>query len=214
MNIVIFITYLLFAYGCGSIPTGYLAGKWLKGIDIREVGSGSTGATNVLRTLGKLPAIIVLLIDALKGAIPLLLVKLSGDYLPQWTVETGKDWLIIASAMMAILGHSRSIFLNFTGGKSVATTLGVLFVMNPWVALSALGTFGLVISVTKIVSISSIIGALMVMATMTFFQGQLPYLIFAFITGIYVIVRHRSNIERLLAGTEPRIGEKVESVNN
>ena len=197
------------AYLFGSIPTGYLAGKWLKGIDIRQVGSGSTGATNVLRNLGKPAAIAVLGIDVLKGMAAVGLVRgfyefASTELIPiEW-----KYWLIFFTGIAAILGHSKSIFLNFTGGKSVATSLGVLAVMNPLVALGAFGSFLVMLAISRIVSLSSITAAIAVTVLMVALKQPLPYLIFGVIGGIYVIVRHSGNIQRLLAGTEPKIGQK------
>jgi acyl phosphate:glycerol-3-phosphate acyltransferase len=199
------------AYLLGSIPTGYLAGKYFKGIDIREYGSGSTGATNVLRTLGKGIAIAVLLIDLLKGAIAVALVNLIYTVSSTEIVSISwQPWLIIAAGLAALLGHSKSIFLNFTGGKSVATSLGVLLVMNPVVALGTLGSFLIVLALSRIVSLSSISGAIAVNLLMIFLKQPVPYILFAALAGIYVIVRHRSNISRILAGTEPKIGQKLQ----
>lgn len=150
---------ILAAYLLGSIPTGYLLGKYLKGIDIREHGSGSTGATNVLRSVGKYPAIAVLLTDLLKGSLAVTLVNFTYSNLASDLLPAGwHAWLIIGAAFGAIIGHSKSIWLNFTGGKSVATTLGVLFVMNPTVALGTLATFGVILGISRIVSLSSKIG--------------------------------------------------------
>jgi glycerol-3-phosphate acyltransferase PlsY len=202
----------LIAYLLGSIPTGYLAGRYLKGIDIREHGSGSTGATNVLRTLGKGAGSAVLAIDMLKGAVAVTLVNVFYGLIPDaanYISLNWQPWLVTAAALGAVLGHSKSIWLNFTGGKSVATSLGVLLVMNPIVALGTLATFGVVIAFSRIVSISSIGGAIAVNVLMISLQQPLPYLIFTGVAGIYVIVRHRSNIERLLAGTEPKLGETL-----
>lgn len=201
---------VLVAYLLGSIPTGYLAGKYLQGIDIREVGSGSTGATNVLRTLGKKAAIFVLTIDVLKGALALGLVKLSyhleGINLP----ENWQSWLIISAGIAALFGHSKSIFLNFTGGKSVATSLGILFMLNPLIGLGTLATFGLILALSRIVSLSSICGALAVNVLMLVLHQPLAYQIFALLGGFYVIFRHKTNIQRLIVGTEPKIGQKLE----
>ncbi|MFM7381487.1 MAG: glycerol-3-phosphate 1-O-acyltransferase PlsY [Microcystaceae cyanobacterium] len=203
---------ILVAYLFGSIPTGYWAGKLLKGIDIRQEGSGSTGATNVLRTLGKVPGIAVLSIDILKGMGAVGLVSVWYQWgLPDSIPEAWQAALITLTAIAAIVGHSKSIWLNFTGGKSVATSLGVLFVMNPWVALGTLGSFLVTIALTRIVSISSIIGAIAVSVLMIIFQQPLPYLLFGIVGGIYVIVRHKTNIARLLAGTEPKLGQKLEN---
>jgi len=200
---------IFLAYLFGSIQTGYLAGKWLKGIDIREHGSGSTGATNVLRNLGKPAAIAVLAIDVLKGMAAVGLVR--GFYSFETTEIIPTDWqywLIFLTGITAIFGHSKSIFLNFTGGKSVATSLGVLAIMNPLVALGALGSFLVILGISRIVSLSSITAAIAVNILMITLNQPLPYLIFGIIGGIYVIVRHFGNIQRLLAGTEPKIGQK------
>ena len=203
---------ILVAYLFGSIPTGYWAGKLLKGIDIRQEGSGSTGATNVLRTLGKVPAIAVLSIDILKGMGAVGLVSVWYQWgLPDSIPEAWQAALITLTAIAAIVGHSKSIWLNFTGGKSVATSLGVLCVMNPWVALGTLGSFLVTIAFTRIVSISSIVGAIAVSVLMIIFQQPFPYVLFGIVGGIYVIVRHKTNITRLLAGTEPKLGQKLEN---
>ncbi len=202
---------LLAAYMLGSIPTGYLAGRYLKGIDIREHGSGSTGATNVLRTLGKKAAIAVLLVDLLKGAIAVALIYLFYAGSPTVLIPVSwQPWLVTAAALAAVLGHSKSIWLNFGGGKSVATSLGVLLVINPLVALGTLGVFGVVLALSRIVSLSSITGAIAVNILMILLKQPLPYILFAGVAGIYVIFRHWSNIRRLLAGTEPQIGQKLQ----
>ena len=210
VNITISLLLIIAAYLLGSIPTGYAVGRYLKGIDIREHGSGSTGATNVLRTVGKLPAIAVLAIDLLKGSAAVASIDLVyslTDILPaNW-----HSWLIVAAALSAIIGHSKSVWLNFTGGKSVATTLGILLVMNPLVAGGTIVSFGIVLAISRIVSLSSICGAIAVNILMLVFNQPVPYLIFAAIAGLYVIVRHQSNIQRLLAGNEPKIGQASQS---
>jgi len=211
VGIVISIGLFLVAYLLGSFPTGYLAAKILKGIDIREAGSGSIGATNVLRTLGKGPAIAVLLIDALKGALAIGLANWVDPFLNNQglSLELPLAWLVTLAGLAAIIGHSLPIWLNFKGGKSVATSLGILLAMSWQVGLATLGVFAFVVGITRIVSISSIAGAIAVSLFMILFKEPLPYLIFAIAGGVYVIWRHRSNIERLLAGTEPKIGEKL-----
>jgi len=210
-NILISGLLIIIAYLLGSIPTGYLAGRYLKGIDIREHGSGSTGATNVLRTLGKGAGSVVLFIDLLKGAIAVALVNLFYYLYPiKFLPITWQPWLILVTGIAAILGHSKSIFLNFTGGKSVATSLGILLVMNPIVALGTLGSFLMVLALSRIVSLSSICGAIAVNILAISLQQPIPYLLFTGLAGIYVIVRHKSNISRLIAGTEPRLGQKLQ----
>lgn len=210
---------LVVAYLFGSIPTGYLAGRLLKGIDIRKEGSGSTGATNVLRTLGKIPAIVVLLIDIGKGALAIAAVNYAFTSLPGWLYFSkivGLDFsfwqpvMVTFAGLAALFGHSKSIWLGFTGGKSVATSLGILLAMNWMVALSTLGVFALSIAITRIVSMSSIAGAISVIALMLLFAQPWPYVLFAIAGGAYVIWRHRSNIQRLMAGTEPKLGQKLE----
>ncbi|MBD2436894.1 glycerol-3-phosphate 1-O-acyltransferase PlsY [Nostoc sp. FACHB-110] len=207
---------LVVAYLLGSFPTGYIAVKQLKGIDIREVGSGSTGATNVLRTLGKGPGAIVLGIDCLKGVLAIALVyglfnfAASQNVIPPTVdIKFWQPWLVTLVGLAAILGHSKSIFLGFTGGKSVATSLGILLAISWQVGLATLGVFAVVIAISRIVSLSSITGAVAVTIFMVVFHQPLPYILFGIFGGLYVIVRHRSNIERIFAGTEPKIGQKL-----
>ncbi|MBW4518903.1 MAG: glycerol-3-phosphate 1-O-acyltransferase PlsY [Scytolyngbya sp. HA4215-MV1] len=205
---------LLIAYLLGSTPSGYWAGRLLKGIDIREHGSGSTGATNVLRTVGKLPALVVLLVDILKGAGAI--VGLRWLYALDAVKSLAPDtvdlavwlpWMVTLVGMAALLGHSKSIWLGFTGGKSVATGLGILLAMYWVVGLASLAVFGGVLAVSRIVSLSSIAGAIAVTGVMLWTQQPLAYQLFAIAGGLYVIWRHSSNIQRLIAGTEPRLGQ-------
>lgn len=207
---ILVIGLILIAYLLGSIPTGYLLALTLKGIDIREYGSGSTGATNVLRTVGKGAAIAVLLIDMLKGALAIYLVRFSYQNLdPSLLPRQGLDWLIVACALFAVIGHSKSVWLKFSGGKSAAISLGILLTINLWLGLSTLAVFVSVLAISRIVSLSSISAAIAVNIFMALLIPSLPYILFAVVAAVYVISRHTSNIKRMIAGTEPRIGQTV-----
>lgn len=206
---------LVIAYLFGSMPTGYLAGKLLKGVDIREHGSKSTGATNALRTLGKWPALVVLIADVLKGVAAIIVAR---SFCPWLYTElspappTASDlqiwvpWVVCPAGIAVLVGHSRSIWLNFTGGKSAATGLGVLLAMSWPVGLCAATVFGTVLAMARIVSLSSMLAALTAIVLVCGFEHPLPYRLLVIGGGLYVIVRHRANVQRLLAGTEPRLG--------
>jgi acyl phosphate:glycerol-3-phosphate acyltransferase len=205
---------MLIAYLFGSMPTGYLAGKLLKGIDIRDHGSKSTGATNVLRTLGKWPALVVLLVDVMKGVGAIVVARWSFPWLYtalSTTPPTASDlqvsvpWVVCLAGLAALLGHGRSIWLNFTGGKSAATGLGVLLAMSWPVGLGAATVFGVVLGIFRIVSLSSILAALAATLLVCGLGQPLPYRLLVIAGSLYVIVRHGANIQRLLAGTEPRL---------
>jgi acyl phosphate:glycerol-3-phosphate acyltransferase len=207
---------LAIAYLFGSTPTGYLAGKMLKGIDIRQHGSKSVGATNVLRTLGKWPALVVLFVDVLKGVGAIIFVRWFCPWfyaLLSVTPPTAPDrptwmpWAVCLAGLGVLLGHSRSIWLNFTGGKSAATGLGVLLAMSWPVGLGAATVFGVVLAIFPIVSLSSMLAALTAIVLVCGLDQPLPYRLLVIAGGIYVIVRHRANIQRLLAGAEPRLGK-------
>jgi glycerol-3-phosphate acyltransferase PlsY len=204
------------AYLFGSTPTGYLAGKLLKGIDIREHGSKSIGATNVLRTLGKWPALVVLLVDMLKGAGAIVFVRWFYPWCYALTsvkspaaldLQAWMPWTVCLAGLAVLLGHSRSIWLNFTGGKSAATGLGVLLAMSWPVGLSAAAAFSVVLAISRIVSLSSMLAALTAIALVCGLEQPLPYRLLVIAGSIYVIVRHRTNVQRLLEGTEPMLGQ-------
>lgn len=207
MAIAIALGILVLAYLLGSIPAGYLVGRWLKGIDIRQYGSGSTGATNVMRTVGKPAGIGVFIFDILKGAIAILLVRvLWGSDLPSEI----KPWLEVVAGLTAVIGHSKSVWLNFQGGKSVATSLGTLLALSWPVGVGGFATFCLVLAIWRYVSLGSMAGAVMVGVLMFALQNPLPYCLFGLAIVVFVIARHKANIGRLLQGTEPKFGQKVQ----
>lgn len=196
---------LAVAYLLGSIPTGYLAGRLLAGIDIRQHGSRSTGATNVLRTLGKGPAGAVLAVDLVKGAAAIVFARgYFGELLahesPAWT-----QGLVCLAGLAALLGHARSIWLGFTGGKSAATGLGVLLALSWPLGVGAAAAFAVVLAIFRIVSLASMLGALTAIVVVCSLEQPAAYRALVIAGGAYVIARHRANIQRLRAGTEPRL---------
>jgi glycerol-3-phosphate acyltransferase PlsY len=201
---------LLGGYLLGSIPSGYLAARWLAGIDLRQEGSGSTGATNVLRVLGKGPALAVFLVDVLKGTGAVLLAKvvLGGTAF----TGTALDAWVVGAGLAALAGHIWPIWLGWRGGKAVATGLGMLLGLAWPVGLACFGLFLTVLSLSRIVSLSSMVAAsglpLLMLGWFPQHGGFRPaYLALALLTTLLVLWRHRSNLQRLLAGTEPRLGD-------
>jgi len=188
---------VVFAYLLGSIPSGYILGKFA-GVDVRQVGSGNVGATNVAREVGKWQGILTLLADALKGVIPVS-IGLAMTLAPA---------AIAAIAAAAFLGHLYPIFLQFRGGKGVATGLGALLVIAPLAALLLIAIFVVVVLLTRLVSLSSMIAAAVApFALWIFVQPPAIVLLGAFLAAM-IVWRHRGNIQRLLTGTEPRFGSR------
>lgn len=192
---VIFIT----AYLIGSIPTGYIIVKTFTGQDIRTVGSGSTGATNVKRVMGKKWFFIVMLLDALKGALPVILAKLFA------TAFTGIGLLPVVAAVAVILGHSKSIFLKFTGGKSVASGVGTILALNWQVGLMIALIWGIITYSSKYVSLGSIIALAISPFLMWWCKAPIAYIAYCALGAVYIIWLHRSNIHRLIKGEENKV---------
>ena len=192
---------LIGCYVLGSIPFGVIIVKAWKGIDIRQYGSGNIGATNAMRVVGSLWAfIVVLVVDASKGLIPVLVAK--------WAT-LDNAWLTVAAGMAAILGHSTSVFLRFRGGRAVATSLGVLIGLDPRVAGIGFGVWLIMLALTRYVSVSSIAAALSIPPLMFAFHLPVPIKIFGAVASAFVLLKHKSNITRLIQGKEPRIWQKV-----
>lgn len=183
------------AYLMGSIPFGLWLVKAWKGIDVREVGSGNIGTTNVYRAAGKTAAIVVFLLDVAKGALPVAAAIWLGM----------SEWAAVLMGVMAILGHSKSVFLRFTGGKSVATGIGTIMAISPVGAALTLGVFAVVFAASRMVSLGSIIASLALPAILWALKTPTPYIIYAAAAAVYVVVRHRANIQRILTGKESRL---------
>jgi len=199
--IFLFVTYL-----CASIPFGVIIGKLFKGIDIRKTGSGNIGTSNAFRALGPVGGGAVFLLDALKGFVPVFIgAGLMHKYnYPQAFVSV----FVIIAGITAILGHNYSIFLKFSGGKGVATSFGVFLGINWYIALICLAIWGLTVLISKISSLASIIAALSLPVMMLVFKQPPSYIIFAFLACGLAVYAHRSNIKRLLNGTELKMSTK------
>ncbi|MGI6294740.1 MAG: glycerol-3-phosphate 1-O-acyltransferase PlsY [Armatimonadota bacterium] len=198
---------LLACYLMGAIPFGLIVGKLAKGIDIRDFGSGNIGFTNVLRTLGPGPGFVVMFFDVAKGFAAVALCRAMGM----------NDYLIVAGGLLSIFGHSYSIFLKFSGGRSVATSLGVIAGLTPAIAAIAFGVWLVLVGLTRIVSMSSMVAAVSVPAMMFLWRSQhvpVAYKIVGVLATLLIIVKHKPNIIRLMNGTEARLGQKVKLDQN
>lgn len=196
---------LVLAYLLGSVPAAYIAGRVVKGIDLRQHGSGNLGATNVYRVLGAKVAVVVLLFDAFKGAIPV-------HYFPPWLVPNATpdhalEWAI-AYGVAAIAGHVRPIFLLWKGGgKGVATAAGVFTALAPLPMLITLVVFALIVMVSGYVSLGSLIAAALLPIILAIVRGvHSPLLVLAIVIALFVLWTHRANIRRLRRGEEHRFG--------
>jgi glycerol-3-phosphate acyltransferase PlsY len=191
------------SYLLGSIPTAYIFGKRLKGIDIREHGSGNVGATNVFRVLGKGPGVCVLLLDIIKGFVPLVLLT------NIFQINDVRVLLLLAVA--AVCGHNWTVFLNFKGGKGIATSFGALIGLAVQVAnfrpvlLGAVLVWGAVFGLTAIISVASIAAALALPVLMMLTGQPVELILLGAVFCLFVVVRHRPNIRRLLSGQEPKV---------
>ncbi|MAT14927.1 MAG: acyl-phosphate glycerol 3-phosphate acyltransferase [Planctomyces sp.] len=195
----------LLAYLCGSLPFAYLVGKWIGGIDIRTIGSGNVGATNIGRTMGTRWGIFVLVLDALKGLLPVALLPL----LFSDPSNANFVHLKVIAAVFAIIGHMCPVWLRFRGGKGVATALGVVLVLSPWGSLGAVIAFAIVFGWKRIVSIASIFGVIafgiahfIAIGGDAFNEIYWSLSIFSIAAPLLIIWRHRSNIARLMRGEE------------
>jgi glycerol-3-phosphate acyltransferase PlsY len=190
-------------YLLGGFPTGMVIGR-MHGVDLTSTGSGSTGATNVLRTLGPGAAALAFIGDFLKGVAAVLVARSLGD---------GGPWPQVVAATAAVLGHSYSPYIGFRGGRGVVTGMGGLVLIWPLAALVATILGAIAIATTRYVSLGSITGTLtagLVVIGIVVFAGQSPaYLVYALIVPLFIVVSHRGNIARLLSGTERKLGERT-----
>jgi len=182
----------------GSIPFGDIVAR-LRGINIREVGSGNIGATNVLRSLGKAPALLTLIGDIMKGTVAVAVAR----------YVAGDPFIEGLAGLAAIAGHTFSLFLRFRGGKGVATAIGVLLIYAPAVGLATVAVWLLVVAVTRYSSLGALVSFAVLPLTMYVFDSIRVKVVIAFLIAGLLIVRHAANIERLLKGTESRVGEKA-----
>lgn len=207
----------LISYLIGSINPAIVLGHLLKKGDIREQGSGNAGTTNTLRTLGKWPAVVVLLVDVLKAVIAILLarwISTFGSYEPE-QMNRLHDYALMAAGFGVVLGHNFPIYYGFKGGKGVATSLGVLLIMEWKIGLICLVFAIVIILASRMVSLGSITAAilypvLVLLMPGTAFYDKWLYLLFAILLASLLIVRHQANIKRLFAGTENKLWQTKE----
>jgi acyl phosphate:glycerol-3-phosphate acyltransferase len=195
---------MIVAYLIGSIPTALLISRHFFGIDIRDYGSGNMGATNTFRVLGKKWGTIVMLADMLKGVLAVALFQLLPFYLDN---EFHRTNLMIGLGLAAVLGHVFPVFAQFKGGKGVATLFGMMLTVQPVVALSCVGVFLAVLYLTRFVSLSSILGALMLPVCVLFiWNDDVPiYRIFTVLIALAVLLTHQKNIGRIIKGVESKV---------
>ena len=195
---------IILAYLIGSIPTALIISKKYFGIDIRDYGSGNMGATNTFRVLGSKYGTIVMAVDILKGMAAVSLYTFLPHYLSN---ELDRTNFMIGLGLASVIGHIFPLFAGFKGGKGVATLLGMILIVQPVVAVSCVGVFLLVLYLTRYVSLSSILGALMLPVSVLWIwnEHEIMYRIFALLVAFLVIITHQKNIIKLLRGVENRI---------
>jgi glycerol-3-phosphate acyltransferase PlsY len=196
---------LVLAYVSGSFPSAYLAGRLLKGVDLRTVGSGNLGATNVYRELGLWPALTVLALDGLKGAAPAAI--LPGLLGTGFNSAGATAWWGIAFGGAAIIGHMKPIFLlGRGGGKGVATAAGVFAALTPVAAITAIAAFLIIVATTRFISVGSMVAAIVMPVAQLATVGVTPVFYASLPIAVFVCWAHRANLQRLRAGTEPKFG--------
>lgn len=202
-----FVAFAVVGYICGLLQSGYIVGK-VSGIDIRDYGSGNAGSTNVLRVLGKVKALCTFLGDALKGFIPVLIIKfLVAPHVPALNSEFAQLFIGLA----VVLGHDYPFYLKFKGGKGIATTGAVMMAFDWRMGCISLLIFVVVVALTRYVSLGScLLSAALVIEIAVFYPGRWELFALVVLYAYFAIYRHRANIKRLLNGTESKIGQKVQ----
>jgi glycerol-3-phosphate acyltransferase PlsY len=184
----------LVSYLIGSVPTAYVLARLLKGVDIRTVGSGNVGATNAARVLGSWAGVVVLIVDVLKGVVAVgLIAPLIGGASSAW-----------GCGLMAVLGHDFPVWLGGRGGKGVATTIGAVAAAAPWVAVSLLAVWAVVFGACRYVSVASMAAALAIPVTQGILHAPAREVCVGASVAVLILVQHRANLQRLMAGTEPQ----------
>ncbi|MBF0490261.1 MAG: glycerol-3-phosphate 1-O-acyltransferase PlsY [Candidatus Omnitrophica bacterium] len=203
MNIAPLLISLVITYFIGAIPTAYIFGRLLKNLDIREHGSGNVGATNAFRVLGKVPGTLVLLIDIAKGVIPTTIVaNISG---------LAEPWELVLIGLVAVAAHNWTVFLNFKGGKGIATSLGVLIGLTiqipglRWVLFIVLLSWLVVFCIFRYVSLASIVASVMLPICMVAVGAPFVLKVMSIVLCVFIVFRHSSNISRLIQGKENRV---------
>ncbi len=211
MPIFAYIAVGLAGYLLGSIPTGFLVAK-ARGVDIRTVGSGNIGATNVFRYLGKPAGIFVLLADGLKGWVAVVLVtRLLAIWLYPSADSQDREWLAVCAGLCAVLGHNYTCWLHFKGGKGIATSAGVLVALVPWALLIILSIWVLVFALFRYVSLASICASFALPLAVWFTKKDLTMTLITAAMAALAIYKHKANIQRLMDGTENRFGRAKQS---
>ena len=220
MMIAKFVAVVIMGYLLGSIPFGALIGKRVAKVDVTEHGSGKTGATNVLRVAGRKAAALVVGLDMLKGVLAVVFAGLivGRNYLVWGDFGLGLMAGQVLAALAAMAGHNWSVFLKFRGGRGVATFFGGLIALSPVVALFGGEMLIIGVGLTRFASLGSIagvVGTYTILVPLTIFNGfPIEYLVYTFIGTIAIIIMHRDNIARLIAGKERKLGEKAEKIGS
>jgi glycerol-3-phosphate acyltransferase PlsY len=207
--LIVFVVAVLGSYLIGAIPFSYLAGKLLKGVDLRAHGSGNLGASNTFRIVGAVPGAIVLLLDILKGFVPVLI---AGKLIEPAGVH--QHWMVLACAFATVLGHMFSIYLKFSGGKGIATSAGAFLAITPYATLGSVAVFAVVFVTRRIMSLATLSGALSLpifaylVDKFELWPAHWSYIAVTIVLVIVIFYKHRSNISRLVAGTEPVLARK------